>query len=122
MSTDIDDDTFEEISEEEALDEYAGLPELPLEEEDEDVLSKEFVNKLVDKILQFMVVLVGHDLHPYQKPLARRMIESVVINDGEEVTALAARQSGKSETVANVVATLMVLMPPSVADVPGSTG
>jgi hypothetical protein len=111
MSTDIDDDTFEEISEEEALDEYAGLPELPLEEEDEDVLSKEFVNKLVDKILQFMVVLVGHDLHPYQKPLARRMIESVVINDGEEVTALAARQSGKSETVANVVATLMVLMP-----------
>jgi hypothetical protein len=44
-------------------------------------------------------------------PLARRVIESVIINDGEELTALAARQSGKSETIANTVATLMVLLP-----------
>ena len=80
-------------------------------EDELDQLSKEFVASLVDKTMQFMVVLVGHDLHPYQKPLARRIIESVVINDGEEVTALAARQSGKSETIANVVATLMVLLP-----------
>jgi hypothetical protein len=39
------------------------------------------------------------------------MMESVIIGDGEEITALAARQSGKSETVANTVATLMVLLP-----------
>ena len=58
-----------------------------------------------------MDALVGHSLHPYQMPLARRIIESVIINDGEEVTALAARQSGKSETIANTVATLMVLLP-----------
>lgn len=80
-------------------------------DEEVDPLSKEFLASLVDKIMQFMVVLVGHDLHPYQKPLARRIIESVIINDGEEITALAARQSGKSETIANVVATLMVLLP-----------
>ena len=81
------------------------------EEEELDELSKEFVNKLIDRIMQFMDALVGHSLHPYQKPLARRVIESVIINDGEEVTALAARQSGKSETIANTVATLMVLLP-----------
>jgi len=81
------------------------------EEEELDELSKEFVKLLIDKTMQFMEALVGHDLHPYQKPLARRVIESVLINDGEEVTALAARQSGKSETIANTVVTLMVLLP-----------
>jgi hypothetical protein len=62
-------------------------------------------------MMDFLKVLVGHDLHPYQKPLARRIMESVIINDGEEVTALASRQSGKSETVADTVATLMILLP-----------
>jgi hypothetical protein len=87
-------------------------PELePEEDEGLDELSREFLAQVIDKIMQFSVVLIGHDLHPYQKPLARRIIESVIINDGEEVTALAARQSGKSETIANVVSTLMVLLP-----------
>jgi len=86
--------------------------DLFVEEEDElDELSKEFVQKVIDRCIQFMDMLVGHPLHPYQLPLARRIIESVLINDGEEVTALAARQSGKSETIANTVATLMVLLP-----------
>ena len=80
-------------------------------DDDLDELSQQFVDRLIDKIMQFLVVLVGHDLHPYQKPLARRVIESVVINDGQEITALAARQSGKSETIADTVATLMVLLP-----------
>jgi len=90
------------------------LEETPLPDDEEielDELSKEFVNKLIDRCIQFMDALVGHSLHPYQMPLARRIIESVIINDGEEVTALAARQSGKSETIANTVATLMVLLP-----------
>jgi len=79
--------------------------------DDLDELSKEFVNKLIDKMMQFMDALVGYELHPYQVPLARRIMESVIINDSAEVTALAARQSGKSETIANTVATLMVLLP-----------
>jgi len=104
-----DDEKFEEINPE-----FYQHEEKPTEEEiDEplDELSQQFVNKLVDKIMDFLKVLVGHDLHPYQKPLARRIIESVIINDGEEITALASRQSGKSETVADTVATLMILLP-----------
>lgn len=106
-----EEDKFEEISPEL----YAGdfddeTEEFPAEDE-LDELSQAFVDRLVEKIMQFMHVLVGHDLHTYQKPLARRVIESVIINDGEEITALAARQSGKSETVADTVATLMVLLP-----------
>lgn len=104
-------DEFEEVYFEEGSapiddDEFNEEPEEELDE-----LSKEFVRQLVEKIMTFMVALVGHELHPYQKPLARRIIESVIINDGEEVTALAARQSGKSETIANTVATLMVILP-----------
>ena len=104
--------TDEEFIEEENLE--GDLDEdLPQEEpEDElDELSKEFVNKIIDRCIQFQTALVGHALHPYQMPLARRIIESVIINDGEEITALAARQSGKSETIANTVVTLMVLLP-----------
>ena len=99
-----EDDYEDDFEEEEEL-----LPEDDDVELDE--LSKEFVARLIDKCMQFMTALVGHELHPYQAPLARRIIESVVINDGEEVTALAARQSGKSETIANTVVTLMVLLP-----------
>jgi Terminase RNaseH-like domain len=84
-----------------------------IEEDDDDIdeLSKEFVNQIIEKIMGFMTEFVGHELHPYQKPLARRIIESVILNDAAEITALAARQSGKSETIANTVATLMVLLP-----------
>ena len=76
-----------------------------------DELSQEFVDTLVDKILQFNDALVGYSLHDYQTPFARRIIESVLIGDNAELTALAARQSGKSEVLADVLATLMVLLP-----------
>jgi hypothetical protein len=104
------DSKFEEISPEFYQEEYEEDAE-QFEEDEPDELSSEFVNRIIDRILQFMVVLVGHDLHVYQKPLARRIIESVIINDGEEVTALASRQSGKTETVSDTLATLMVLLP-----------
>ena len=91
-----DPDKFEEINPEFYLQEEP-LPEEP-ELDDLDELSQQFVNKLIDKIMDFLKVLVGHDLHPYQKPLARRIIESIIINDGEEITALASRQSGKSRS------------------------
>jgi Terminase RNaseH-like domain/Terminase large subunit, T4likevirus-type, N-terminal len=104
------DQVFEEDEEEFFPDELEE-PAVEEDEDDLDELSKVFVSKLVDRCIQFMSALVGHDLHPYQMPLARRIIESVIINDSEEITALAARQSGKSETIANTVATLMVLLP-----------
>ena len=110
MDDEIDSEKFEEINPNFYLEEHDQeiFEEI---EDDLDELSQDFVNRIVEKIMQFMVVLVGHDLHSYQKPLARRIIESVIINDGEEITALAARQSGKTETVSDTLATLMVLLP-----------
>lgn len=108
MATDVyDDEKFEEINP--AF--YQAAPEAEEEDEDVDELSQQFVDRLVDKISQFMEVLIGHPLHEYQAPLSRRVIESVIINDGEEITALASRQSGKTETVAATLAALMVILP-----------
>lgn len=76
-----------------------------------DPLSKEFVDGLVDKLLILVDELSGHPLYVYQQPLARRIIESVIIGDGETITALWSRQSGKSETISNTVATLMIFLP-----------
>ena len=93
---------------------YQNLDEEDFEEEDdeeEDVFSQDFIDRLIDKIMLFMEGLVGHPLHDYQQPLAKRIIEAVLIGKGDEITALASRQSGKSETIANTVATLMVLLP-----------
>ena len=90
------------------LEEEQTTPPLP---EVEDELSSEFVNDLIDKIVLFIEALSGNTFHNYQKGFARRIVESVVIRDAEVITALASRQSGKSETVANTVSGLMVILP-----------
>jgi hypothetical protein len=110
MTSDEFEDKFEEITPEFYQETHEDSA---LDEEDDglDELSQDFVNKLIDKIMVFMVALVGHDLHSYQKPLARRIIEAVIVGGGEEITALAARQSGKTETVSDTLSTLMVILP-----------
>jgi hypothetical protein len=76
-----------------------------------DPTSQEFVDFLVDKVILFTDALSGHPLRPYQIPFARRFVESLIIGDGATITALFSRQSGKSETVANVVSACMILLP-----------
>ena len=65
----VDQDKFEEINPEFYQNDEHGDTE-PVDEP-LDELSQQFVDKLIEKIMDFLKVLVGHDLHPYQKPLAR---------------------------------------------------
>jgi hypothetical protein len=76
-----------------------------------DPVTQEFVDTLVDKLVLFTNHLSGHPFYPYQEPFARRLFESLIIGDGALITALFSRQSGKSETVANCVATGMIMLP-----------
>ena len=76
-----------------------------------DEMSQDTVNKLIDKLMIVCDIISGNPLYDYQKPFARRMFESFIINDGATITALFARQTGKSETVANVIATAMIMFP-----------
>ncbi|GAA2322384.1 hypothetical protein GCM10010149_89450 [Nonomuraea roseoviolacea subsp. roseoviolacea] len=85
--------------------------ESALEEPELDDLTQETVDFIVDKMLLVVDRISGNPLYDYQRPFARRVIESMVINDGATLTALFSRQSGKSETVANVVAAIMIMFP-----------
>ena len=73
--------------------------------------------ELVDRILVFVEEFtrgtrVGRaDLYTYQKVFARRIVESVILNDGDTITALFSRQSGKTQTVADVAVSLCVILP-----------
>ena len=73
--------------------------------------SKEFVKELCMRTILFCEELSGMELRPYQRELAYRLIESVIVADGDETTALWSRQSGKSQTIAIVVAGILVLFP-----------
>jgi len=86
-----------------------------IEEEEEEYdlnpESAEFYKDLVQRIVLFCEEFAGIELRPYQRALAYRIVESLVHADGEEITALWSRQSGKSETLAVIIAGCMVILP-----------
>lgn len=67
--------------------------------------------ELVNKIFAFCEAYSGVAFFPYQAQFAKRIIRSVLENDGEEISALFSRQSGKSETVATVSGGLAIILP-----------
>lgn len=71
----------------------------------------ELVADIIDKVLLVIDELSGHPLRPYQRPLAHRILESLIIEDNAKITALWSRQSGKSETVADTVAGAVIMLP-----------
>lgn len=71
----------------------------------------QFVHELIVRTIVFCEELADLELRPYQRELAYRIIESLILADGEETTALWSRQSGKSETLAVVIAGVLVLFP-----------
>ena len=76
-----------------------------------DEVSQATVDRLVEKMLLVIDELSGHPLYGYQRPFASRLVESLIVNDGATLTALFSRQSGKSETVANTIAAVMIMFP-----------
>jgi len=72
---------------------------------------QEFIHEVILRTMLFCEELAGIELRPYQKDLAYRIIESLILADGEETTALWSRQSGKSETLSVVIAGVLVLFP-----------
>ena len=76
---------------------------------------------LVNKIFLFCEAYSGRHMFPYQEQFAKRIIRSVLENDGAEITALFARQSGKTETVAIVSGGIMIILP-TLANMPMFAG
>lgn len=67
--------------------------------------------ELVNRIYNFCEAYSGRIMYPYQGQFSKRIIRSVLENDGAEITALFSRQSGKTETVAITVGGLMIILP-----------
>ena len=67
--------------------------------------------ELVDRIYNFCEAYSGRVMYKYQTQFSKRIIRSVLENDGAEITALFARQSGKTETIAITVGGLMIILP-----------
>lgn len=61
-----------------------------------DETSAEFVDELVKKLILFTEEFCDIEFFPYQIPIAYRVIESIILGDGAEMTVLAARQTGKA--------------------------
>lgn len=92
--------------EEQHLEEFDDSNEVLLPPE-----TAETIHTLVEGIITFGQEFCGIELFPYQHDLAYRIIESLLINDGEEITALQSRQSGKTEVLSLVIVSCMVLLP-----------
>lgn len=69
------------------------------------------IEDLCAKILKYCEAQSGITLHPYQKDFGSAIVRSLIMNDGEEITALFSRQSGKTETVAVILGGCMVILP-----------
>ena len=67
--------------------------------------------ELVNRIFNFCELYSGRTMFPYQEQFSKRVIRSVLLNDGAEITALFSRQSGKSETIAITVGGMMIILP-----------
>lgn len=67
--------------------------------------------KVINLVLQIAEIATGYKYHTYERPFAYRIIESIMLNEGEEITAIFPRQSGKSHTVAMTCVGLLIVMP-----------
>jgi len=67
--------------------------------------------EVVDRVLLFIEKFSKTTLYTYQALFARRIIDSVLRNDGATITGLWSRQSGKTETIAAVCLGMAVILP-----------
>lgn len=69
------------------------------------------VNEIVIRIVTLAQVLLEKQFYPYQVSLSSRIIESLLLHDGDVITSLMARQAGKTETVGGTVAAAALALP-----------
>ena len=53
------------------------------------------IDDMTTKTVKFCEAISGIEFYPYQTEYAKGIVRSLLANDGEEITALFSRQSGK---------------------------
>jgi hypothetical protein len=67
--------------------------------------------EIVEKLIIVGEMIAGLKLYNYQRVFVARCMESVINNDASIITALWSRQSGKTEAVAVLVLSLLIMLP-----------
>ena len=83
--------------------------------------TKKELDEFTEKCLSFIEVFCATEFYPYQREFSRAIIIDILDNRGNTLTGLFSRQSGKSETMANTAAAMMVLLP-RLANLKGEDG
>lgn len=69
------------------------------------------LDALVDRIVLLAGAIAEKNLFAYQKEFATRLVEAILLHDGDMVTGLWSRQAGKSECIAAVIAACCMILP-----------
>jgi len=69
------------------------------------------LKEVVDAVMRLGEALAEIVLYPYQKTFGKRVVEAILLREADMLTALMARQSGKTSVVAAVVSACMVIIP-----------
>jgi hypothetical protein len=69
------------------------------------------LKELIIRIVAFAQVLMEKRYYPYQTQLAYRIVESLLLHDGDAITSLMSRQAGKTETIGGTVAACAIMLP-----------
>ena len=67
---------------------------------------------VIHRIISLAQIMAEKRFYRYQVEIAYRLVESVLVHDGQTISALLSRQSGKSEVLANTLGALAVILPP----------
>lgn len=67
--------------------------------------------QVVDKVIQFAEAVNKRTFYAYQVQFGRRIVESLLVRDGDTITALFSRQSGKTEVVGCIGLALALILP-----------
>lgn len=78
------------------------------------------LNKVVLSVVTLAQIISEKKFYPYQTAISQRIVESVLTHDGEVLTALISRQSGKTQTVGATCAALLLVLPFLCAQFPES--
>jgi hypothetical protein len=69
------------------------------------------LDDLVVRIVTLAQVLAEKKFYAYQVELAYRIVQSLLLHDGNVITSLMSRQSGKTEVVSGTVAAIALVLP-----------
>lgn len=67
--------------------------------------------KLASSIMTFIEYVSGVEFYSYQRRISLRVVESLLLNDGANISVLLSRQSGKSEVMADTALGLTIILP-----------